>query len=76
MNTFILLLIGYIVMIFITFAIFDYFDIHGKGSFNHDKIGMAFFSIIWVLVLIAYIILTPFYIIDWVLRKTKKKDDL
>ena len=63
-------LIGYFVIALIVFAGLDYFYAK-KNNFDIDV--LTFMSIFWIFLLVALIFVTPFYVIDKLVKRLIKR---
>ena len=66
------ILIGYFVITLIVFAGLDYF--YAKKN-NLDIDVLTFMSLFWIFLLVALIFVTPFYVIDKLVKRLIKRND-
>ena len=67
-------LIGYFVIALIVFAVLDYFAVKKIIPIIVIEVeGLVFISMFWIFFLVALIIVTPFYIIDKLVKRLIKR---
>lgn len=69
MEKFIIILIIYFVVSYIVYAILDYLYVKkGNPLKTWSESEIIFFSIIWPLPLITFIFLSPYCLINWIIK--------